>query len=90
MGNGVKRLTKVEVKKITALPHLLSGLSCHKRNLVSETGLTFYKVMLASSDRLIVQSVPYEDIQGDLLHNLPDTEVIITVLPHCYLINDFH
>lgn len=80
----------MEVKKITALPHLLSGLSCHKRNLVSETGLTFYKVMLASSDRLIVQSVPYEDIQGDLLHNLPDTEVIMTVLPHCYLINDFH
>lgn len=83
MGNGVKQFTKMEVNKITAFPHLLSGLSCHKRDPVSQAGLAFHKVMLASSDYLIVHSVPYEDIQDDLLHNLPGTEVILTVLPHC-------
>lgn len=42
-----------------------------------------FVVMLAASDHLVAPLVPYEDIQDDLLHNLPGTEVILTGLLHC-------
>jgi len=40
-------------------------------------------VVMLVSDHLVAPLVPYEDIQDDLLHKLPGTEVILTGLLHC-------